>query len=66
MKMKELEKHELRKRTISEVARFIMRYADYSTIDVFRIPLDVMRKLAGEGEIPYSEEEINPPHLEGE
>ena len=37
--------------TINEVAQFIMRFADYSTLDTFHIPLEVMKSLIN-GVIP--------------
>ena len=52
--MKRYEANQLQLRTINEVARFIMRYADYADLDTFRIPLDIMKSLIN-GIIPYSE-----------
>ena len=53
--MVKLKEHEARLQIISEVANYIMRFADYSTEDVFRIPLDIMKSLKN-GIIPHKED----------
>lgn len=62
MKIKELQMEikELRLRTINEVALYIMEFADYTTLDTFHIPLDIMKSLIN-GVIPYQEgnKEVN-------
>ena len=40
-----MKERENRKGIISEVARFIMNFADYSDKDTFHIPIEVMKLL---------------------
>jgi len=44
----------VRRGIISEVGRFIMNFAEYSTLDTFHIPLEVMKSLFN-GVIPYDD-----------
>ena len=50
-KKRRYEDNQLRQGIINEVARFILKFADYSTTDTFHIPLEIMKSLMC-GEIP--------------
>lgn len=46
--------YQMRLRIINEVAQFIMGFADYSDLDTFHIPMEVMKSLIN-GVIPDKE-----------